>query len=128
MVAGARVMVVEDNAVVAWDIEAMLQEAGYTVLGPLASVAATLAFLDEVRPDAVLLDLKLQDQVATPIANALVATGIPFALLTGMDDTAIEGELLQIPRLAKPFGSEAIREMVLSLLELRPAPQLVEQL
>jgi DNA-binding response OmpR family regulator len=128
MAAGARVMVVEDNALVALDIEAMLQEAGYTVLGPLATVAAALAFLAEVRPDAVLLDLKLQDGSATPIATVLGDLGVPFALLTGMDHAAIDGALLRMPRLAKPFGSEDIREMVLSLLELGPAPASVEQL
>ena len=128
MVAGARVMVVEDNALVALDIEAMLQEAGYTVLGHLATVAAALAFLAEVRPDAVLLDLKLQDGPATPIATVLGDLGVPFALLTGMDHTAIDEALLRMPRLAKPFGSEDIREMVLSLLELGPAPASVEQL
>jgi DNA-binding response OmpR family regulator len=127
MVAGARVLVVEDSAMIAMDIEVMLQDAGHTVLGPLTSVAATLAFLAAERPDAVLLDLNLQDEVATPVANALVATGIPFALLTGMDNAAIDVALRRIPRLAKPFGSGDIREMVLSLLEPRPAPQLVEQ-
>jgi DNA-binding response OmpR family regulator len=126
MAAGARVMVVEDNAVVAMDIEAMLREAGYTVLGPLASVAAALAFLDEVRPDAVLLDLKLQDGSATPIATVLGDLGVPFALLTGMDNTAIDVALLRMPRLAKPFGSEDIRGMVLSLLEVGPAPASAE--
>jgi DNA-binding response OmpR family regulator len=85
-----------------------------------------LAFLDEERPDAVLLDLKLQDQVATSVATALVATGIPFALLTGMDSTAIDVALLRMPRLAKPFGSEDIRGMVLSLLEWGPAPASAE--
>ena len=128
MVAGARVMVVEDNALVAWDIEAMLQEAGYTVLGPLATVAAALAFSTNNGQTPSCWTSIFRTRSATPIATVLKDLGVPFALLTGVDDTAIQGELLHIPRLAKPFGSEDIREMVLLLLELGSVPQSAEQL
>ena len=84
-------------------------------------MTATLALLEKERPEAVLLGPNLQDGIATPIAHALVAIGVPFALLTGMDSSAIVVELSHMPRLTKPFGAE--------VLELgAPAPPSMEKL
>ena len=125
--AGAKVLVVEDDALTAMYIADALRDAGCTVQGPLASVAEALAFLELERPDAVLLDCFLYDGGAAPVAFALARAGIPFALLTGADHADLEAELRAVPRLAKPFGSDAIERMVLQLLGTARPGRSVEQ-
>ena len=78
---GAKVLVAEDEAIIAMEIELSLQEQGCTVLEPTATIADTLASLSRDRPDVVLLDMHLRDGLATPIAATLAAAGVPFALL-----------------------------------------------
>ena len=114
---GAKVLVVEDDAVIAMEIETTLREVGCTPLGPLASIAGALATLKTERPDAVLLDLGLADGRATPVAEALAAGGVPFALLTGYAETDLEGALASVPLLAKPFELDAIERTVGQLLD-----------
>ena len=55
----ARVLVVEDEALIAMDLQALLEEAGYQVLGPANSSAAALALIDNEEPDVALLDVNL---------------------------------------------------------------------
>ena len=119
--AGAKVLVVEDDAVIALEIETTLREVGCTPLGPQASIAGALATLKVDRPDAVLLDLGLTDGRATPVAEALAAGGVPFALLTGYAEADLEGALAPVPLLAKPFELDAIERTVRQLLEQRRA-------
>ena len=75
-----------------------------------------MALLGEERPDAVLLNLKLVDGLAMPVVEALNAAGIPFGLISGLDETELLGPLASVPRLAKPFGSAAIEHMLRDLL------------
>jgi CheY-like chemotaxis protein len=114
---GAKVLVAEDNALIAMDIETSLREQGCIVLGPTATIAATLASLRHDRPDVALLDLHLLDGLATPIAATLAAMGVPFALLAGdrldvLEDAALAG----VPRIEKPWGAGDVEQMVGQLL------------
>jgi CheY-like chemotaxis protein len=114
---GAKVLVAEDNALIALEIEVDLQEQGCIVLGPTATIAATLASLSHDRPDVALLDLQLLDGLATPIAATLAAAGVPFALMTGdMLDALEEASLAGVPRITKPWSAGAIEQMVEQLL------------
>jgi DNA-binding LytR/AlgR family response regulator len=98
------------------------------VHGPLASVAEALSFLaTRRRPDVVLLDRLLPDGGAVPIALALACADIPFALLTGADHADLDAVLRAAPRLAKPFGSEAVERMVRQLLGTVAPSRSVEQ-
>src|SRR3954454_10981456 len=77
---GRRVLVVEDEYIVALDLEGMLRDLGCEVLGPVASVAQALALLGRERPDAVTLDLNLLDGLAVPVAELLAGMGVPFVV------------------------------------------------
>ena len=125
--AGAEVLVVEDDALIAMFIGDALADAGCTVRGPLDSVADALSFLAAARPDAVLLDCLLADGGAAPVALALAGAGIPVALLTGADRADLDAALRAVPRLAKPFGSEAVVGMVRQLLGTVAPCRSVEQ-
>jgi CheY-like chemotaxis protein len=118
--AGRRVLVAEDEFVIALEIETALRDLGCVVLGPTASVADTLDLLARERPDAALLDVKLLDGPATPVAEACAVLGVPFALATGYDGDGLpEPALSAAPRLAKPFGAGELRRVLAALLASR---------
>src|SRR3954454_4627357 len=100
--AGATILVVENDALVGLEVTLALQDFGCTVPGPLASVDRTLAALEAERPDAVLLDVGLADGHSTPVAAVLTAGGVPFALMTGYEDAGLGLALSTSPRLAQP--------------------------
>jgi CheY-like chemotaxis protein len=109
---GRRVMIVEDQMLLAMELESLLVELGCTVLGPVPSVARALALLEQQRPDAAILDVNLNGQTALPVAEALTAQGVPFVLATGYTD-ALQPELQGAPRLSKPVNhNELVRALV----------------
>ena len=79
---GLRILVVEDDPIIALDVVASLASAGATVLGPAYSVAQALAIIDRSPVDAAVLDYRLEAETAAPIAYRLVSLGIPFLFHT----------------------------------------------
>lgn len=103
------VLLVEDEALVAVDVQAMLEAAGYTVLGPAADVRSALALLASVRPDVAVLDIVLTDGDCRPIAEALDQARIPFVFLSGHPpEVTGRVELFQRPALSKPVDETAL--------------------
>ena len=92
---GIEVLVVEDEAVVAFDLETTLRGFGCGVLPVAPSVAGALAIILTTRPDAALLDVRLADGSVTPVARALAERRVPFALVTGCDSYDIEEPILR---------------------------------
>jgi hypothetical protein len=77
-----KVLLVEDEALIAINLQAVVQEIGGDVLGPCATTADAMALLAACRPDAALLDYRLADGLARPVAEAMAAAGVPFAVIT----------------------------------------------
>ena len=99
-----RVLVVEDEILVAMELEALLRQEGWDVLGPVGRVDAALALIDQQHPDAALLDLNLHGETTLPIAAALKARGVPFVILSGYNRSQIDApELRDAPRMSKPI-------------------------
>jgi CheY-like chemotaxis protein len=110
---GLLVLVVEDEAVVAFDLELILKDFGCTVLDLVSSNAAALEVLAQMRPDIVVLDVRLGDGSAEPVAKALSDAGIPFIVATGYDGDQIAEPLLRAaPRLPKPYRMDELRVML----------------
>ena len=112
----SRVLVVEDEWLIADEVCHQLLKAGYRVAGPVPSVRDALPFIDEV--DAALLDYRLNDENSYQIAEQLAAHDIPFAFLTGYDPKEIE-YCRKHPCLQKPFSTEMLLRMMDALLEKR---------
>jgi len=108
--AGRRILVVEDEFLVAEYLGETLRSAGAHVLGPLGRVAETLAFVEANRDgmDAVVLDVNLHGQPSFPIADLLIRHGIRFVFTTGYDGAAIDAAYRNYPRCEKPFREEAL--------------------
>jgi DNA-binding LytR/AlgR family response regulator len=121
------VLVAEDEALIALDLEAALRGLGCAVLGPVPTVAGALALLagGGRRPDVALLDPGLRDGWAAPVARALAAAGVPFAVVTGHGREALAADpaLRDAPRLAKPYRGGDLRAAVarLAASSRRPA-------
>ena len=106
---GRRVMIVEDEMLVAMELESLLENQGCDVVGPAPTVQRALALLDRERPDAAILDLNLDGQTAIPVAAALNARGIPFLLASGYGNAqSLQPELEGAPRVDKPVSRDRL--------------------
>ena len=103
---GRRILVVEDEALVAMLVEDALLDAGAIVLGPVATVAEALALLRQDLPDVAVLDLNLAGETSTPVADALVRMGVPFVVATGYGADGLPPGHATVPVLAKPYDPD----------------------
>lgn len=81
--AGRRVLVVEDEAMIALMQATLLEAAGCTVVGPVRRVDVALRVIAEQRIDIALLDINLGHEKVYPVADVLAQHGVPFVFLTG---------------------------------------------
>ena len=81
--AGLRILVVEDESVVACMLHDLLSDRGVQVIGPVATVAAALELAGSADLDVALLDVNLNGERSLPVAQALSRRGIPYVLATG---------------------------------------------
>jgi CheY-like chemotaxis protein len=119
---GGLVLVVEDEALIALQIEEALKSSGREVLGPAASVAEAARLIEAAAPQAALLDVNLGTERSYPVADVLRARGTPFAFCTGYagaDD--LPERFRDVPRLPKPLGSADLARAVERLLAGAPA-------
>ncbi len=107
---GRRVLVIEDEMLVAMEFESLLERQGCAVVGPASTVDRALSLLDHDQPDAALLDLNLNGEPATAVAVALRTRGVPFVLVTGYGEaqSSSEPELQDAPRVDKPVNHHAL--------------------
>lgn len=115
----ARVLVVEDESLVAMMVEDCLIELGYEVAAVAATVDAALAALQGGGIDCAMLDVNLGGTPSFPIAEALEARGIPYMFVTGYDGTAIPPNFRARHGLQKPFR---MRELQQAMAGLQDAP------
>ena len=111
----ARVLLVEDEALVSALAEQWLLDLGHDVVGPAADLASALKLADQ-SIDGALVDVSLGRQTAYPLAEVLAARGIPFVLATGYGPEAIEPAWRDRPMLAKPFEFDDFQGAVERLL------------
>lgn len=118
ILAGRRILVVEDEMLVAMSIEDTLIDAGGEVVGPAPTVGRALGLLqDEAKIDAVVLDMNLQGHSGLPVADACDERSIPFLILSGYGDTALSGTRHAAPILSKPFASAVLVKALTTLFE-----------
>jgi CheY-like chemotaxis protein len=120
---GRRVLVVEDEIIVSWLLQDMLEDLGCEVVGPAARVDQALAMIETEDLDAVLLDLNLDGERSYPVADALVARGVPFVFATGhAKNRLLEGYQI-FPVLQKPFHRLEVVDVLAKLLaQKEPKP------
>ena len=102
--AGQRLLVVEDELLVALDIESILSEAGLDVIGPASTAAEALKLIADTPPDAALIDASLSGEPIDAVAQALSERGIPFAYVTGYGRDSLPAAH-PAPIVPKPFDA-----------------------
>ena len=102
-VRGRRILVVEDEYMLAEDLREDLESQGAEVMGPVASVADAMDLLRSgPAPDMAILDINLGGEMAFAVADALRAGAVPFIFATGYDAQAIPAAYADVPRSEKP--------------------------
>ena len=110
------VLIVEDEGLIAQEIEAVLAGAGFAIAGVVPTVSKALALIAERKFDAAVLDANLRGHSAQPVAQALSHAGIPFLVLSGYGKAHLTGLLLEAPHFSKPFQPEALVRAVRALI------------
>lgn len=87
----ASVLIVEDEMMIALDIQMMLEDNGYQVVGPAGSVESALRLLEDIRPDVAVLDGNLRGRPVVPVAQRLRSLEIPFVLSSAYDLFTFDG-------------------------------------
>ena len=118
---GRRILLVEDQTLIAMALEADLQDHGLQVTGRAASVEAALALIDADPPDLAVLDVNLADQDSLPVAEALRARAIPFVFATGYGvDIGLPDGFARAPVASKPYQVGDILQKLAEAERQRP--------
>lgn len=101
---GRRILLAEDEYLIAMELEQELERNGAEILGPTASIDETLRLLHTAGSvDAALLDIDLGGDMAYPVADAFRERRIPFIFVSGFGRNGIRGDYADIPLLDKPI-------------------------
>jgi CheY-like chemotaxis protein len=115
------ILVVEDEALIAMDLQALLEDAGYRVLGPANSSAAALALIDADEPDVALLDVNLGRSDAFGVASILTERKTQVIFLTGHTAHKLPPAHRHLPLVSKPYLPQVLLQAVERALEQREA-------
>lgn len=116
---GRRILVVEDESLVAMLLETILEDMGCTPVGPAATVEDGLGFAtDGERLDAALLDVNVAGRQVFPVADALKAAGVPFVFSTGYGEGGLPDEWRGHATIQKPFTEAAVRDALMKALHV----------
>jgi CheY-like chemotaxis protein len=114
---GRRVLVIEDEMIVAMLLEDMLADLGCMVVGPAARVEQALAMIEAFGTlDAAVLDVNLNGQKSYSVADALVARSVPFVFATGYGLDSLINGYRRVPLLQKPFKLSKLSDALVKLL------------
>ncbi len=114
---GLRLLLVEDEAMVAMMIEDMLGDLGCEVVGPAGSVARAQELArTETEIAGAILDVNLGGEPIYPVAETLKARGVPFVFITGYGSADIDGRFADAPTVQKPFSMPALRDTLVKVL------------
>ena len=111
-----RVLVVEDEMMIAMLIEDMLEEFGCTLVGPATTVPRALDLIAKENVEIAVLDLNLDGQDTYAIADALRQKNVPFIFATGYGSTGLRQEYGNRPVLQKPFQAQALESALAGAL------------
>ena len=111
---GLRLLVVEDEALIALFIEELVVSFGCVLAGKASTVNDALAVIETVPMDGALIDVNLGGRIAVPVSQALRDKGIPLILVTGYEAPPLTG----FPVVHKPFEASELRDAIIQ--HLRP--------
>jgi len=120
-----RVLVVEDEAIIAMYVEDVISTFGYSVAGVVTNVAEALAFIEKHAIDAAVLDINLKGSLVFPFADALLRRGIPFVFASSYGEGGIPARYRVGPVVQKPFAPSELHRALAATEQLRQKTQAV---
>ena len=116
---GRRVLVIEDESLVAMLLETILDDMGCAVVGPESNIDdGLIAATTEASLDAALLDVNVAGREVFPVAEALRARGVPFVFSTGYGEAGLPEHWRGNPTIQKPFTEGAIRDALMKAMNI----------
>ena len=107
-----RLLVVEDEFLLAVELQEMLERLGNKIVGPAGRLPEAIALAENEKLDGALLDVNLSTGTSTEVAEILIARGIPFVFITGYEYKKLPGSLDAVPRLVKPLDQQRLELLV----------------
>jgi DNA-binding response OmpR family regulator len=111
-----RILIVEDEPMLAFAIEDVLIDSGFKIAGVARELATALAIIESGACDAVILDVNLSGVSAAPAASALALRGLPFLILSGYSSEQQPSAFSGAPRLQKPCRPDRMIRALRSIL------------
>jgi len=112
----SRILVLDDEPLIAMMVEDWLTELGHETIGPANSIKSALSLLEETTPDGAILDVSIAGEHCYSVADVLSERQVPFAFATGRSAEAIDNRFKQAPTLTKPFDFAALRDVMIQIL------------
>lgn len=117
---GLRILLVEDDLLIAMDMEEVLRDLGCEIIGPFGRLAEALAAGRSQPLDGAIIDLNLRGEMSYPLIEELRRRAIPCVLCSGyVDLPEVRSQLCEIPKLGKPCNHEALVTTMRSAFLLR---------
>jgi len=111
-IVGNRILVVEDEPLVAMNLSKSLAELGFSVVGPYSTLAKAATAAVETEVDAALLDVNLSGETVYPVAEILASKNVPFAFITGYGTEALPSKYANAPVLQKPVDQRTLHNLL----------------
>ncbi|RZJ17727.1 MAG: response regulator [Brevundimonas sp.] len=116
---GRRVLIVEDESLVAMLLETILEDMGCAPVGPASTVEEGVRLVQaEAELSCALLDVNVAGTTVFPVADALKARGVPFVFSTGYGEGGLPDEWRGHPTIQKPFTEATVREALLTAMDI----------
>jgi DNA-binding response OmpR family regulator len=111
-----RILIVEDEALLAFGLEQDLIDAGYATLGPFRDIQSAFSAVTSESFDLAILDVNLHGEMVYPVADVLLHRSIPFLFLSGYGGGSMPERFRGYPRMAKPYNQTLLlRELAVML-------------
>jgi PAS domain S-box-containing protein len=127
--AGNRILLVEDEILVAMMMRDIMSELGFEVLGPYGRLAEAMVAAVHEGIDAGIIDVNLGGEFVYPVADVLLARDIPFVFVTGYGVESIDGRFARVPIIKKPVQRQLLQKIFVlpEEAETCPAPHVQER-
>jgi len=126
-ISGNRVMIVEDEALVAMVVTESLTTLGCSVVGPFSRCSDAMAAIEADEIDAAILDVNLDGEMVYPLADMLANRGVPFIFVTGYGAESIDSRFTHIPVIQKPVERHVLQRIFLPKMDPTPKPVLLHE-
>jgi DNA-binding NtrC family response regulator len=110
--AGQRILIAEDETLIALELEEVLQDLGCEIIGPVTRVKDVHSRIQTCNLDGALLDVNLRGEQIFTVLPQLIEQGVPLIITSGYADATLFPESFRaLPRIAKPFDAAALRRL-----------------